>query len=156
MFIVPYIVIECMLAITAVIGNAFVIFAFHREPKLRRRTNFYVISLAIADLLVGLLGIPFAIMVGIKLNFFHHASLVTWSRFKVSVGMPRNNVKTCLLTVSSLVGICTTAIFCIVAISIDRFWVWKTWYFKIIFWSFVKSLGQKKLLSLKSGIMKWR
>lgn len=60
---VPYTVMEVIVAVVAVIGNALVIFVFYREKRLRRRTNYYIISLALADFLVGLLGIPFAIMV---------------------------------------------------------------------------------------------
>lgn len=60
---VPYAVMESLVAIVAVIGNALVIIVFYRERRLRRRTNYYIISLALADFLVGLLGIPFAILV---------------------------------------------------------------------------------------------
>lgn len=62
-FNVLYATLELIVAIIAVIGNALVIVAFCLERKLRRRTNFYIISLAFADFLVGLLGIPFAILV---------------------------------------------------------------------------------------------
>lgn len=60
---IPYAAMEAIVAICAVIGNALVIIVFHRERRLRRRTNYYIISLALADFLVGLLGIPFAILV---------------------------------------------------------------------------------------------
>lgn len=60
---VPYTVMEAIVAIVAVVGNALVVIVFYRERRLRRRTNYYIISLALADFLVGLLGIPFAIMV---------------------------------------------------------------------------------------------
>lgn len=60
---IPYAVLEVLVAIVAVIGNALIIIVFHRERRLRRRTNYYIISLALADFLVGLLGIPFAILV---------------------------------------------------------------------------------------------
>lgn len=60
---IPYAVMEALVAIVAVIGNALIIIVFHRERRLRRRTNYYIISLALADFLVGLLGIPFAILV---------------------------------------------------------------------------------------------
>lgn len=63
-----YIAIEIFLAVISVIGNVLVIFVFCREKQLKRRTNFYIISLAVADVLVGLLGIPFAIMVNLHLN----------------------------------------------------------------------------------------
>lgn len=60
---IPYAIMEALVAFSAVIGNALIIIVFHRERRLRRRTNYYIISLALADFLVGLLGIPFAILV---------------------------------------------------------------------------------------------
>lgn len=98
---IPYTVCEVLVAIMAVIGNAMVIIVFRRERKLRRRTNYYIISLATADFLVGLLGIPFAIL--------------------ASVGLP-TNLHACLFTVSLLVVLCTISIFCLVAVSVDRYW----------------------------------
>ena len=47
---IPYVVMEVIVAIFAIIGNSTVIVAFFRERKLRKRTNFYIISLALADL----------------------------------------------------------------------------------------------------------
>lgn len=63
---VPYVVVEALVASAAVLGNAMVIFVFCCERKLRRKTNYYIISLAFADLLMGLFGIPFAILVSEK------------------------------------------------------------------------------------------
>ncbi|NP_001308587.1 uncharacterized LOC103314255 [Tribolium castaneum] len=96
-----YVICEVLVAVFAVIGNALVIFVFRKERRLRRRTNYYIVSLAAADLLVGLLGIPFAIM--------------------SSVGLP-TNLHACLFTVSLLVVLCTISIFCLVAVSVDRYW----------------------------------
>jgi adenosine receptor A2a len=53
---VTYTLLEGLVAFFAVIGNALVIIVFYRERRLRRRTNYYIISLATADFLVGLLG----------------------------------------------------------------------------------------------------
>lgn len=96
-----YTILEVLVAIVAVVGNAMVILVFWRERRLRRRTNYYIVSLAVADLLVGLLGIPFAIM--------------------ASIGLP-TNLHACLFTVSVLVVLCTISIFCLVAVSVDRYW----------------------------------
>jgi adenosine receptor A2a len=63
---IPYTIMEILVAVVAVFGNALVIIVFYRERRLRRRTNYYIISLAIADLLVGLLGIPFAILASVR------------------------------------------------------------------------------------------
>ena len=98
---IPYTVCEVLVAICAVFGNGLVIIVFSRERKLRRRTNYYIISLATADLLVGLFAIPFAIL--------------------ASIGLP-TNLYACLFTVSVLVVLCTISIFCLVAVSIDRYW----------------------------------
>ncbi|XP_070157254.1 LOW QUALITY PROTEIN: adenosine receptor A2b [Polyergus mexicanus] len=97
----PYTVCEILVAICAVLGNGLVIIVFGKERKLRRRTNYYIISLAAADLLVGLFAIPFAIL--------------------ASIGLP-TNLHACLFTVSVLIVLCTISIFCLVAVSIDRYW----------------------------------
>lgn len=96
-----YTALEILVALIAVIGNGMVIHVFCRDRRLRRRTNYYIVSLAVADLLVGLLGIPFAIM--------------------AAVGLP-HNLHACLFTVSLLVMLCTISIFCLVAVSVDRYW----------------------------------
>ncbi|XP_069365748.1 adenosine receptor A3 [Maniola hyperantus] len=96
-----YTSLELLVAFVAIVGNAMVIHVFRRDRRLRRRTNYYIVSLAIADLLVGLLGIPFAIL--------------------ASVGLPRN-LYACLFTTSILVMLCTISIFCLVAVSVDRYW----------------------------------
>jgi adenosine receptor A2a len=96
-----YTSLEILVALVAVVGNAMVIYVFRRNRRLRRRTNYYIVSLATADFLVGLLGIPFAIL--------------------ASVGLPKN-LHACLFTVSLLVMLCTISIFCLVAVSVDRYW----------------------------------
>uniref|UniRef100_A0A182PBJ2 G-protein coupled receptors family 1 profile domain-containing protein n=1 Tax=Anopheles epiroticus TaxID=199890 RepID=A0A182PBJ2_9DIPT len=98
---VPYALLEATVALMAIFGNTLVIVAFKTERRLRRRTNFYIVSLASADLLVGTLGIPFAVL--------------------ASIGLPRN-LHACLFTISLLVVLCTISIFCLVAVSIDRYW----------------------------------
>lgn len=98
---IPYTIFEILVALIAVVGNAMVIYVFRIERKLRRRTNYYIVSLAIADLFVGLFGIPFAIL--------------------AAIGLP-TNLHACLFTISLLVVLCTISIFCLVAVSIDRYW----------------------------------
>lgn len=98
---IPYALVETLVAVAAVIGNAAVIIVFTQEKRLQRRTNYYIVSLAFADFLVGLLGVPFAIM--------------------ASVGLPRN-LHACLGTITILVALCTISIFCLVGVSVDRYW----------------------------------
>lgn len=40
-------------------GNLFVLFAFYNDPHLLTPSNHFLLSMAIADLLVGLIAIPF-------------------------------------------------------------------------------------------------
>ncbi|XP_050523019.1 adenosine receptor A2b-like [Daktulosphaira vitifoliae] len=98
---VPYAVLEGLVAVGATLGNGLVIVAFHRERRLRRRTNYYIISLAVADLLVGLVGIPCAVL--------------------ASMGLPRH-LHLCLFSVSLIIVLCTISILSLVAVSADRYW----------------------------------
>ncbi|XP_045606766.1 adenosine receptor A1 [Procambarus clarkii] len=96
-----YITSEILVAIISIIGNALTIAVFTVDQKLHRLTNYYIVSLALADLLVGLVGIPFAIL--------------------TSVGLPRP-LWACLLMLSTLLTLCVISVFCLVAVSVDRYW----------------------------------
>lgn len=98
---VPYAVLEGLVAVGAAFGNGLVIVAFRRERRLRRRTNYYIVSLAVADLLVGLVGIPCAVL--------------------SSVGLPRH-LHLCVFSVSLIIVLCTVSILSLVAVSADRYW----------------------------------
>ncbi|XP_015758558.1 PREDICTED: tyramine/octopamine receptor-like isoform X2 [Acropora digitifera] len=52
-----------------VTGNLLVIIAFLTTPKLKTKTNYFIFSLAIADLLVGLFSVPLWIYVVLSLDF---------------------------------------------------------------------------------------
>lgn len=60
---IAFVVLELINATFAIVGNILVFIVFFKERKLRRKINFYIISLAMADFGVGLLGIPFGIFV---------------------------------------------------------------------------------------------
>ena len=100
-FDIPYIVVEIFIGLTSIIGNGMVILVFLLNENIRTVTNFYVISLATADFLVGLVGIPSAIA--------------------TSLGYPEQ-FTACLMMNSVLLLLCTGSIFSLVAVTIDRFW----------------------------------
>lgn len=56
-----FIVLEVLVALFAIVGNALVLAAFYKEKRLRNKSNYYIISLACADFCVGIFGIPLAI-----------------------------------------------------------------------------------------------
>ena len=95
-----YTAFEVATAALAIVGNSLVVVMFVRYQKLRTVTNHYVISLSIADLLVGVIGIPFAIA--------------------TSVGLPKN-FEACLFMNSLLLLLCTGSIFSLVAVTMDRY-----------------------------------
>lgn len=88
---ISYAIIETLIAVLAVVGNALVIVVFFRERRLRKRTNYYIISLAFADFLLGLIGIPFAVLVSIcrqtKMSHFKLKSLLDFR------GIPRTTIQ---------------------------------------------------------------
>lgn len=99
---VVYTILEVCVAISAVFGNLLVIVVFLQDRRLRKVTNFYIISLSVADLLVGAIGIPSAIL--------------------TRIGIPRDSLRLCLTMLSLLVVLCTISILNLVAVSLDRYW----------------------------------
>ncbi|XP_009702251.1 PREDICTED: adenosine receptor A3 [Cariama cristata] len=69
---VTYITMECVIGIFAVVGNALVIWAVKLNPALQKTTFFYIISLALTDIAMGILVIPLAVMVslGAVIHFY--------------------------------------------------------------------------------------
>ena len=57
-----------LLPIVAIIGNWAVILSVRREKGLQTSTNFLIVSLAVADLLVGLIVMPWGIFALVR----HH------------------------------------------------------------------------------------
>ncbi|XP_035204796.1 adenosine receptor A1-like [Stegodyphus dumicola] len=97
-----YAICEVAVAILAIAGNLLVVATFALERRLRRVTNLYIISLATSDFLVGLIGVPSAVM--------------------ARLGLPRNAFQICLLMLSVLVLLCTVSILNLVAVTLDRYW----------------------------------
>ncbi|KAK9522310.1 hypothetical protein VZT92_018785 [Zoarces viviparus] len=67
-----YIVLELLIALFSVLGNVLVCWAVCLNSNLQSITNFFVVSLAVADIAVGVLAIPFAIVIstGFCSNFY--------------------------------------------------------------------------------------
>lgn len=51
-----------LFSVVATVGNTIVIFVFAKESVLRTTTNYFLMSLAFSDLLVGIVVMPFGII----------------------------------------------------------------------------------------------
>ena len=74
----------------------------HLPQSLESKLKSYFLSLSIADLLVGAIGIPSAIL--------------------TRIGLPRKSIHLCLTMLSLLMMLCTISILNLVAVSLDRYW----------------------------------
>ncbi|XP_048505316.1 5-hydroxytryptamine receptor-like isoform X2 [Athalia rosae] len=92
----------CILILTTVIGNVFVIAAILLERNLQSVANYLILSLAVADLLVACLVMPLAVY-----EVSHEWAL---------------GPELCDMWTSSDVLCCTASILHLVAIALDRYW----------------------------------
>ncbi|XP_069557698.1 adenosine A2a receptor a [Brachyistius frenatus] len=95
-----YIVLELLIAGFSVLGNVLVCWAVCLNSNLQSITNFFVVSLAVADIAVGVLGIPFAIL--------------------ISIGFC-SNFYGCLFIACFVLVLTQSSIFSLLAIAIDRY-----------------------------------
>ncbi|XP_022244802.1 adenosine receptor A2b-like [Limulus polyphemus] len=99
---ITYLVLELTVAVFAVLGNLVIMIVFGLDKSIRKLTNFYILSLATADFLVGLVGVPSAIL--------------------TKLGLPEGNFGGCMTMLSLLVVLCTISILNLLAVSVDRYW----------------------------------
>lgn len=88
--------------VLVIVGNCLVIAAVFCSHKLRSVTNFFIVSLAVADLLVGIAVLPFS---------------ATWEVFKVWIF----GDLWCRIWLAVDVWMCTASILNLCAISLDRY-----------------------------------
>lgn len=91
---------ELIVALISCFGNAAVIAALCSEGRLRKRINYCIVSLALADFLVGVPGIPCALLESLRQSL---------------------HLSGCLLTLSIIMIVGEISTFCLVAVSVDRY-----------------------------------
>lgn len=57
-----FVIVDFGLFCCNVIGNAVVIYVISRDRKLKSKSNYHIMSLAVADLIIGLFGIPLGVL----------------------------------------------------------------------------------------------
>ncbi|XP_068199358.1 adenosine A2c receptor [Antennarius striatus] len=96
-----YMAAELVIAFLSTAGNSLVCAAVGLNRKLRTVTNYFLVSLAVADICVGVIAIPFAIL--------------------TDMGLPRHNLYLCLLMLSVLIMFTQSSIFSLLAVAVDRY-----------------------------------
>jgi len=95
-----YIVIEVLIAVLSVCGNVLVCWAVATNSTLKTATHYFVVSLAVADILVGCLAIPFAVIVSVGIDLDFHG---------------------CLFLACFVLVLTQSSIFSLLAIAVDRY-----------------------------------
>nr|XP_005987749.2 PREDICTED: adenosine receptor A3-like [Latimeria chalumnae] len=72
---ISYIVIETVIAMASVLGNVLVIWAVKLNLTLRDTTFFFIVSLAVADVAVGCVTIPLAVIMTLKIQMDFYVCL---------------------------------------------------------------------------------
>ncbi|XP_039077595.1 adenosine receptor A3 isoform X2 [Hyaena hyaena] len=115
---VTYITVEILIGLCAIVGNVLVIWVVKLNPSLQTTTFYFIVSLALADIAVGVLVMPLAIVIslGITIHFYNclfmtcllliftHASIMSllaiavdrYLRVKLTVrnvGTPLDNIR---------------------------------------------------------------
>ncbi|XP_041107590.1 adenosine receptor A2a-like [Polyodon spathula] len=98
---IPYAAAELVIAVLSTVGNMLVCVAVMKNRKLQTVTNYFLVSLATADICVGALAIPCAIM--------------------TDLGIPRYNLYLCLLMLSVLIMLTQSSIFSLLAVAVERY-----------------------------------
>ncbi|XP_063297597.1 adenosine receptor A1-like [Pelobates fuscus] len=98
---VPYTAAEIAIAAIAAVGNLLVCVAVIQDRKLWTVTNYFLISLSVADTCVGAFAIPCAIL--------------------TSIGIPQHQLRLCLLMLSVLIMLTMSSTFSLLAIAMDRY-----------------------------------
>ncbi|KAJ8670259.1 hypothetical protein QAD02_001518, partial [Eretmocerus hayati] len=100
--IITTLVVLGFVNVMVVVGNLLVIAAVYNSIKLRNVTNMFIVSLAVADLMVGVAVLPFS---------------ATWEVFKVWIF----GDLWCSIWLAVDVWMCTASILNLCAISLDRY-----------------------------------
>ncbi|XP_051551059.1 adenosine receptor A2b-like isoform X1 [Myxocyprinus asiaticus] len=95
-----YIAIELVIAVVSIVGNVLVCWAVAINSTLKNATNYFLVSLAVADILVGCLAIPFAITISIGLESDFYG---------------------CLFLACFVLVLTQSSIFSLLAVAIDRY-----------------------------------
>jgi 7 transmembrane receptor (rhodopsin family) len=67
---VIFLIVDFGLFCCSVIGNAIVIYVISRDKKLKNKANYHILSVAVGDFTIGLIGIPLGVT-AVSFTLFH-------------------------------------------------------------------------------------
>ncbi|CRL00423.1 CLUMA_CG013689, isoform A [Clunio marinus] len=97
-----FIILDFSFFCCCIIGNSIVIYVISRDRKLKSKSNYHILSVALADLLIGVLSIPLGVYAGLT-------------------GAP-HDFQLCLVLNSVLLSVFAVSHFSLLGVSIDRYW----------------------------------
>ena len=92
-------ILVAFISLTTIFGNLLVIFVFTKEKKLQKYSNYFILNLSIADLLIGFLILPYVFLSSTGDKLF------------------------CICFLIFDYAICLVSVLCIVVISFDRYFL---------------------------------
>ncbi|KGL78739.1 Adenosine receptor A3, partial [Tinamus guttatus] len=95
-----YISTESLIALLALLGNTLVIWVVKLNPALRNATMYFISSLALADIAIGILVVPLAIVVSLGIHVHFYA---------------------CLFMCCLMMIFCYASVLSLLAIAVDRY-----------------------------------
>ncbi|KAM4701904.1 adenosine receptor A3-like [Discoglossus pictus] len=95
-----YIAVESMIGVVAILGNTLVIWAVRVNTSLQDTTFYFIVSLALADLAVGVLAMPLAIVLSLDIQIHFY---------------------TCLFMCCLIIILTNASILSLLAIAVDRY-----------------------------------
>lgn len=73
---ITYITMEIVIGLCAIVGNVLVIWVVKLNPSLQTTTFYFIVSLALADIAVGVLVMPLAIVVHLGIIVHYYSCLL--------------------------------------------------------------------------------
>lgn len=115
---VIFCVFELILFVSILIGNLIVIYVMSREKMLQRKSNIYILSLAVADLMIGLVGIPMMFPMSVIRNKVLQYSNMNFSQ---NFDYRPHDYNLCKFSTCVTCSLCITYFNCWIAVAVDRY-----------------------------------
>ncbi|XP_071451322.1 beta-2 adrenergic receptor-like [Hetaerina americana] len=146
-FVAPMAFILIVAMLVTVFGNILVILTIWRHHGMRTRTNLFLANLALADILVGVLDMPFSVVTLIQGDWSFGQGLCQLNAFTNGIGLMTSTHTLMLISIHKYVSITrpfsqamTTGV---ISLMISAAWLWSTIYNLAPFYGWTKVAYKK-------------